>query len=308
MMYMKAGITVKFRELINIIKDGFKGIARHFSMAFASIISILSVLLILSTVLIIVLSVNKVVGDTKEKINEVKVFLLDGVDDAGIKELEGKIKDIDGVKNVKFISKDEGLESMFEQWDNKSYLLEEYKEDNPLPNAFKVNVEDIEKIIDVAANIKLIPGVEDVRFLSEEVIHLLKISKYMQIGGFGLIVALIFISIFLISNTIKLSISSRKKEIEIMKYVGATNSYITGPYVFEGILIGLIAAVLAIMVVKFGYSYIYEYIVVSNSSLLNEAIVSPDSILDDFSIIFITLSVGIGMLGSIGSLKKLLKV
>lgn len=307
-MYMKAGITVKFRELINIIKDGFKGISRHFSMAFASIISILSVLLILSTVLIIVLSVNKVVGDTKEKINEVKVFLLDGVDDAGIKELEGKIKDIDGVKNVKFISKDEGLESMFEQWDNKSYLLEEYKEDNPLPNAFKVNVEDIEKINDVAANIKLIPGVEDVRFLSEEVIHLLKISKYMQIGGFGLIVALIFISIFLISNTIKLSISSRKKEIEIMKYVGATNSYITGPYVFEGIFIGLIAAVLAIMVVKFGYSYIYEYIVVSNSSLLNEAIVSPDSILDDFSIIFITLAVGIGMLGSIGSLKKLLKV
>lgn len=308
MICMKAGITVKSRELINIIKDGFKGIARHFSMAFASIISILSVLLILSTVLIIVLSVNKVVGDTKEKINEVKVFLLDGVDDAGIKELEGKIKDIDGVKNVKFISKDEGLESMFEQWENKSYLLEEYKEDNPLPNAFKVNVEDIEKINDVAANIKLIPGVEDVRFLSEEVIHLLKISKYMQIGGFGLIVALIFISIFLISNTIKLSISSRKKEIEIMKYVGATNSYITGPYVFEGILIGLIAAVLAIMVVKFGYSYIYEYIVVSNSSLLNEAIVSPDSILDDFSIIFITLAVGIGMLGSIGSLKKLLKV
>lgn len=308
MICMKVGITVKSRELINIIKDGFKGIARHFSMAFASIISILSVLLILSTVLIIVLSVNKVVGDTKEKINEVKVFLLDGVDDAGIKELEGKIKDIDGVKNVKFISKDEGLESMFEQWENKSYLLEEYKEDNPLPNAFKVNVEDIEKINDVAANIKLIPGVEDVRFLSEEVIHLLKISKYMQIGGFGLIVALIFISIFLISNTIKLSISSRKKEIEIMKYVGATNSYITGPYVFEGIFIGLIAAVLAIIVVKFGYSYIYEYIVVSNSSLLNEAIVSPDSILDDFSIIFITLAVGIGMLGSIGSLKKLLKV
>lgn len=307
-MYMKAVIIVKFRELINIIKDGFKGIARHFSMAFASIISILSVLLILSTVLIIVLSVNKVVGDTKEKINEVKVFLLDGVDDAGIKELEGKIKDIDGVKNVKFISKDEGLESMFEQWENKSYLLEEYKEDNPLPNAFKVNVEDIEKINDVAANIKLIPGVEDVRFLSEEVVHLLKISKYMQIGGFGLIVALIFISIFLISNTIKLSISSRKKEIEIMKYVGATNSYITGPYVFEGIFIGLIAAVLAITVVKFGYSYIYEYIVVSNSSLLNEAIVSPESILDDFSIIFITLAVGIGMLGSIGSLKKLLKV
>lgn len=305
---MKVGITVKSRELINIIKDGFKGIARHFSMAFASIISILSVLLILSTVLIIVLSVNKVVGDTKEKINEVKVFLLDGVDDAGIKELEGKIKDIDDVKDVKFISKDEGLESMFEQWENKSYLLEEYKEDNPLPNAFKVNVEDIEKINDVAANIKLIPGVEDVRFLSEEVVHLLKISKYMQIGGFGLIVALIFISIFLISNTIKLSISSRKKEIEIMKYVGATNSYITGPYVFEGIFIGLIAAVLAILVVKFGYSYIYEYIVVSNSSLLNEAIVSPDSILDDFSIIFITLAVGIGMLGSIGSLKKLLKV
>lgn len=200
-MFMKVGTTVKFREIINIIKDGFKGIARHFNMALAAIVSILSVLLILSTVLIIVLSVNKVVGDTKEKINEVKVFLLDGVDDEGIKDMEEKLKDIDGVKEVKFISKDEGLESMFEQWENKSYLLEEYKEDNPLPNAFKIHVNDIEKINDVAGEIKMMPGVEDVRYLSDEVIHLLKISKYMQIGGFGLIIALIFISIFLISNT-----------------------------------------------------------------------------------------------------------
>lgn len=307
-MFMKVGTTVKFRETINIIKDGFKGIARHFNMALAAIVSILSVLLILSTVLIIVLSVNKVVGDTKEKINEVKVFLLDGVDDKGIKDMEGKIKDIDDVKDVKFISKDEGLESMFEQWENKSYLLEEYKEDNPLPNAFKIHVNDIEKINDVAGEIKMMPGVEDVRYLSDEVIHLLKISKYMQIGGFGLIIALIFISIFLISNTIRLSISSRKKEIEIMKYVGATNGYITGPYVFEGIMIGLIAALIAILCVKFGYSYVYDYLAGSNNGMLSDALVSPENIITDFSIIFVTLGVGIGMLGSISSLKKLLKV
>lgn len=307
-MYMKVGTTVKFREMINIIKDGFKGIARHFNMALAAIVSILSVLLILSTVLIIVLSVNKVVGDTKEKINEVKVFLLDGVDDQGIKDMEEKIKDIDGVKEVKFISKDEGLESMFEQWDNKSYLLEEYKEDNPLPNAFRINVKDIEKINDVAGEIKMIPGIEDVRYLSDEVIHLLKISKYMQIGGFALIIALIFISIFLISNTIRLSISSRKKEIEIMKYVGATNGYITGPYVFEGIMIGLIAALIAILCVKFGYTYVYDYLAGTKKGMLSDALVSPENIITDFSIIFVTLGVGIGMLGSISSLKKLLKV
>lgn len=307
-MFMKVGTTVKFREIINIIKDGFKGIARHFNMALAAIVSILSVLLILSTVLIIVLSVNKVVGDTKEKINEVKVFLLDGVDDDGIKDMEEKIKDIDEVKEVKFISKDEGLESMFEQWENKSYLLEEYKEDNPLPNAFKVHVNDIEKINDVAGEIKMMPGVEDVRYLSDEVIHLLKISKYMQIGGFGLIITLIFISIFLISNTIRLSISSRKKEIEIMKYVGATNGYITGPYVFEGIMIGLIAALIAILCVKFGYSYVYDYLAGSKNGMLSDALVSPENIITDFSIIFVTLGVGIGMLGSISSLKKLLKV
>lgn len=299
---------MKFREIINIIKDSFKGIARHFSMAFASVISILSVLLILSTVLIIVLSVNKIIGDTKEKINEVKVFLLDGVDEQGIKDLEVKLKDIDGVKDVKFISKDEGLESMFQDWENKGYLLEEYKNDNPLPNSFKITVDKIENIKKVADDIKMIPGIEDVKYLSEEVVHLLKISQYMQIGGFGLIISLIFISIFLISNTIKLSISSRKKEIEIMKYVGATNNYITGPYVFEGIFIGLIASILAILIVKFGYSYVYNYVVGSNSSIFNEALVSPNNILSDFSIIFITLGVGIGMLGSINSLKKLLKV
>ncbi len=307
-MYMKVGTTVKFREMINIIKDGFKGIIRHFSMAFASVISILSVLLILASVLIIVLSVNKLVGDTKERINEVKVFLLDGVDDEGVKDLEAKIKDISGVKEVKFISKEEGLESMFKDWENKSYLLEEYKEDNPLPNAFKVTVTDIENINDVAKAIGNLPGIEMVRYLSEEVVNLLKISKYMQIGGFGLVVALIFISIFLISNTIKLSINSRRKEIEIMKYVGATNNYITGPYVFEGILIGLIASILAMLFLKFAYTYFYSYLNGSSSNLFRNALVSPESIMKDFSIIFITLGVGIGILGSLNSLKKLLKV
>lgn len=299
---------MKFRELINIIKDGFKGIIRHFSMAFASIVSILSVLLILSTVLIIVLSVNKTVGDTKEKINEIKVFLLDGVDEQGIKDLELKLKNIDGVKDVKFISKDEGLESMFQDWENKGYLLEEYKKDNPLPNSFKVTVNNIENINIVADDIKMIPGIEMVKYLSQEIVHLLTISKYMQLGGFGLIIALIFISIFLISNTIKLSINSRRKEIEIMKYVGATNNYITGPYVFEGILIGLVASLLAILAVKFGYTYIYNYIAGSKSSIFSEVLVNPDVIIYDFSIIFITLGVGIGILGSINSLKKLLKV
>lgn len=299
---------MKFREFINIIKDGFKGIIRHFNMAFASIISILSVLLILSTVLIIVLSVNKTVGDTKEKINEIKVFLLDGVDEAGIEDLEGKLMDIDGVKDIKFVSKDEGLESMFQDWENKGYLLEEYKKDNPLPNSFKITVKKIEDINDVADKIKMIPGIETVKYLSEEILHLLTISKYMQIGGFGLIIALIFISIFLISNTIKLSISSRKKEIEIMKYVGATNGYITGPYVFEGILIGLIASLLAVLAVKYGYSYLYNYVAASKSSIFGDALINPSGIIEDFSIIFITLGVGIGILGSINSLKKLLKV
>ena len=299
---------MKFREFINIIKDGFKGIIRHFNMALAAIVSILSVLLILSTVLIIVLSVNKTVGDTKEKINEIKVFLLDGVDDEGIKDLEVKIKDIDGVKDVVFISKDEGLESMFQDWENKGYLLEEYKKDNPLPNSFKVTVNKIEDINDVADIIKMIPGIEMVKYLSEEIVNLLTISKYLQIGGFGLLIALIFISIFLISNTIRLSISSRRKEIEIMKYVGATNNYITGPYVFEGILIGLIASLLAVLIVKFGYSYVYNYVNGSKSSIFANALISPDGIIKDFSIIFITLGVGIGILGSISSLKKLLKV
>lgn len=93
-----------------------------------------------------------------------------------------------------------------------------------------------------------------------------------------------------------------------MKYVGATNNYITGPYVFEGILIGLIASILAMLFLKFAYTYFYSYLNGSSSNLFRNALVSPESIMKDFSIIFITLGVGIGILGSLNSLKKLLKV
>lgn len=305
---MKAGITVKFREFINIIKEGLTGIKRNIGMSLASIVSILSVLLILAVMLIIILSFNKAVGDTKDNIDKIKVFLKDDVDKSGIEAMQKEMQKLPDINDVKFISKEEGLEKMIKEWGQEGKLLEEYRDDNPLPNSFVVTVMNIDKVKSVADSIELMPGTLEVKYFGEQIVLLLRIAGYVQLGGMALVLALIFISVFLISNTIKLSINSRRKEIEIMKYVGATNTYITGPYVIEGMILGLLGSLFAVVIVYYGYGYLYKIAKTQVDSLFNNAFINPKDIIYDLSIIFITLGLGIGSVGSIMSLKKLLKV
>ena len=137
---------------------------------------------------------------------------------------------------------------------------------------------------------------------------MLKISRYIKIGGLAVVVFLTIISVFLISNTIKLAVNSRQEEISIMKWVGATNGYIKGPFFIEGILLGLIASVIAAGIMCLLYKYFYTAGTVDISPMLLSALVKPELIYQDLFVIFITLGVGIGALGSLISLKKFLKV
>lgn len=299
---------MKLRVLKNIIKQGFQGVWRNRGMSGVSVLSIGIVLMILGLVLILALSVNKLATDTNKMIDQIDVFISDDLDVEEIKALSDKIVSIGGIKSIKFKSRDEGLKELKASWEDNAWLLDGYDEKNPLPNSFVVRINDINDAKTITKRIGDIDGVIMVNFFADEIDQMLKISKYIKIGGLAVVVFLTIISIFLISNTIKLAVNSRQEEISIMKWVGATNGYIKGPFFIEGVFLGLIASVIAAGIMCLMYKYFYTTGTVDISPMLLSALVKPELIYQDLFIIFITLGVGIGALGSLISLKKFLKV
>lgn len=299
---------MKLRVLKNIIKQGFQGVWRNRGMSGVSVLSIGIVLMILGLVLILALSVNKLATDTNKMIDQIDVFISDDLDVEEIKALSDKIVSIGGIKSIKFKSRDEGLKELKASWEDNAWLLDGYDEKNPLPNSFVVRINDINDAKTITKRIGDIDGVILVNFFADEIDQMLKISKYIKIGGLAVVVFLTIISIFLISNTIKLAVNSRQEEISIMKWVGATNGYIKGPFFIEGVFLGLIASVIAAAIMCLMYKYFYTTSTVDISPMLLSALVKPELIYQDLFIIFITLGVGIGALGSLISLKKFLKV
>ena len=299
---------MKFNIFKNMIKQGFQGMRRNKSMGIASITSIAAVLVILGLVLILVLSINNAVLETRTKFDEVQVFLEDELKDEELESIEEEIGLQEGVVSVVFQSRDEWLETMKEQWGEDSDLLEGLEEDNPLQDAYIIKLKDIEYADKVVEKINQIKGVESIKYYKDVIDKMVLFSNYIQIGGIAIVGVLVLISVFLISNTVKITVASRKKEINIMKYVGATNGYIRGPFIIEGILFGLAGAVIAVLIVNFGYEYFFESVNDRFYALFTVYLVPPASLLKDISIIFASIGIGIGSLGSIISLKRFLNV
>lgn len=280
---------------------------RNRGMGIASISSISAVLMILGVVLILVLSINNAVLDTKLKFDEVEVFLVDDLSNESMDIIEGTVKEYPGVLSILFRSKEQALEIMKEEWAEEAYLLDGL-ETNPLPDAYIIKVNDIEYADELVNDVKTLDGVEEVKYYKDVIDKLLIFAGYIQFGGIMIIGILVFISVFIISNTIKITVSSRRREINIMKYVGATNGYIRGPFIMEGVFLGIIGAMISIGIVYFGYEYFYNSMNDKLYDLFTFYLVDPKLIFADLAIMFGTIGSGIGALGSLVSLKRFLNV
>lgn len=296
---------MSFRILKNIVKQGFQGMWRNRGMGLASVSSITAVLVILGLVLIMILSINNVVIDTKNKFDEVQIFLEDDISDEQLDRIESKTKDVQGVLSVIFQSKDQALEIMKKEWEEDAYLLEGL-ETNPLPNTIVVQLEDIEYADLVVENVKGLPGIEEIKYNKDIIEKLVLFANYVRGGGLIIIGILVFVSVFIISNTIKITVTARRREIDIMKYVGATNGYIRGPFIIEGLLFGLIGAMISILIVNYGYGYFFNRVSDRLYVLFTVYLVPPKALVKDVSIIFTAMGAGIGALGSLVSLKRFL--
>lgn len=300
-------MAMRLRVFKNIIKQGFQGMWRNRGMGIASVSSISAVLLILGVVLILILTINNIVLETKTKFDEIQIYLEDGLSNADYDRIENRIRDMEGVLSLVFISKEQGLEIMKEGWEEEAYLLEGLEE-NPLQDSYIIQLLDIKYAEEIVSNLRNIEGIEDVKYYQDVIDKLMLVVNYIRFGGIVIIGALMLVSIFIISNTIKVTVTARRREINIMKYVGATNGYIRGPFIIEGILFGLIGAAVSILIIKFGYEYFFKSVNDKLYLLFTVYLVPPTLLIKDIAIIFTAIGVGIGALGSLVSLKRFLNV
>lgn len=299
---------MKLRSGIHIIKQGFVSMWKNRMMSFASIGSVTAALMILGLILLLILNINNIAEITKSQFDEIIVYLEEDLEQEQIDAIGQTINQTDGVLSSIFQSNEQALALMKQDWGEEGHLLEGLEEENPLPDSYIIQLKDIKYADDVVNRIQGLRGIEDIRYLKDVLDQLTSIAHYIKLGGLVLIGALILIAIFIISNTIKLTVAARRRQINIMKYVGATDGFIRGPFIVEGMLLGLIGAGLSIAAVYYGYKYLFSIINEELYVLFTVYLIPHTQIIDDVVIMFVAIGVGIGVIGSVLSLRKFLRV
>ncbi len=298
---------MKVRSFGYLMKEGLKNLWRNRMMSVASIGSVTATLIILGMIFILMININSLAQGAKDQFDTIQVYLKEEITQEEIGQAGEDIKEIEGIKEVQFESKKDALKKMKEGWGEHGYLLDGLEE-NPLPDSYIIYLEDIQYSTMVVNEIQSLENIEEVKFYKDIIDKLIGITNFIKIVGLVIIVILIAISIFIIGNTIKLTVAARRREINIMKYVGATNWFIRWPFFFEGTLLGVIGAMIATTIVYFAYDYVYNIIANQLYVIIIAYILPSGYILSSLIYIFIVLGAGIGALGSIMSMRKHLRV
>lgn len=288
------------------IKEGLKGLARNRSMAIASVASVSASLFVLGIMLCIVLNINFISEQTKEQFNSVQVFLEDNMTSEQIGSFKVELQKIDNIKSIKYESKDQALKNLKVRWGEKAYLLEGIE--NPLQNSYIVEIADTEKADKLVSDISKLKNVEDISYYKDIVDQLNYISLTVNKFGLALMAILTFVSIFIIATTIKLTLYARKREIFIMKYIGATNWFVRWPFIVEGLILGFLGSLIAIGITYGLYSVVYEFLISSSLHFINGYLIRIEDILGTVSAVFISMGIGIGTVGSVISVRRYLEV
>ena len=287
------------------IKQGFLQIFRNRGMSLASIFSILAMLLILGMFFVITVNINMFTEIVKQDYDQIEVFLLDDTDKTEAEALMAQISAHEGVTDVQYRSKDEALNVLKERWGESGYLLDSLGK-NPLPASILISVESLDNAGEVAAYAGTLDGIEDVQYYQETVEKLTKITNFLQIGALIIMAFLVVVSVVVVSNTVKLTVFARAKEIRIMKYVGATNWFIRGPFLAEGIIIGMLAALLSTGLIALIYKELIAAIGPQVLAIVSMPLISTEYLTGNMLIIFLALGMSIGACGSIVSMRKFL--
>ena len=290
------------------IRDAFKSVFRNFSLSLASIACIIITLCVVSIAIILSFNVNNFTNRVEQDMTIV-VFLNREIEEESIINIEDQIKIINGVETISFQDKMQISEEMQEESDDFASFLEKYddRDSNPLSDAFHVKVTEVSNIENVAKEIEKIDGVMTVKYGEGMIEPLISTFDVIKKISYGVVIALVLVTAFLISNTIKITIFSRKREIEIMRLVGASNINIKIPFIFEGLFLGIIGSILPIIVTILGYNALYTKF---NGQVISPFIqlVVPLPFTYIVSLILLVIGILVGMYGSWRAVKKYLKI
>lgn len=296
-----------FRMLGRSIRDAFKSVIRNFSLSLASISCITITLIIVALAIMASLNVQNFTMEI-EKDMTIVVFLDNETTEEEAKEVEERIKNIKNAGDYTFETKQQVKERMQNESDVFKAVLENFDdESSPLKDTFQVKVKDIKKIKDTAQKIESIEHVAVVRYGEGMVDKMVKAFSSIEKVTYGIVIALILVTIFLIVNTIKLTISARKKEIGIMRLVGASNFTIKTPFIIEGMILGMFGSIVPIVICTYGYMAFYKHF---NGYLYSELIklILPEPFIYQVSLVVLGVGILVGMIGSARAVRKYLKI
>lgn len=294
-----------FRRFFYTIKQAFLQVFRNRAMSVASIFAITAMLLILGLFFVIVININTAATMIRQDYDSIEVFLLDTTTPEQADAMINSLKGENGVEDVTYRTKDEAMTELKTRWGDSGYLLDSLAS-NPLPNSIVIKINSLEAADDIAAKAAALDGIEDVKYYKETVDKLMSATQFVQLAAIVIMVFLIIVSVVVVSNTIKLTVFNRAREISIMKYVGATNWFIRGPFLAEGIIIGLFSAGISVGISAFVYEKVVDLIGKDVFAVLSTPMVPVDFLTYNLVWIFAALGVSIGACGSIISMRKFL--
>nr|WP_198931940.1 permease-like cell division protein FtsX [Vagococcus martis] len=298
---MATMISNFFRHLGSALKN----LKRNGWMTIASVSAVTVTLTLVGIFLGVILNVAKIADDIKDNV-DVSVFVDIGTPDNEVKELSNKLKDIQGVSKVTFSSKQDEYKKLVDKLGDTWKLFGE--DENPLYDVYVLTAKDAEDIPSIQKAASALPSVSKADYGGRNSDKLFKLSKDIRLWGTIAAVFLLGVAVFLISNTIRITIISRKREIQIMRLVGAKNSYIRGPFFLEGAFIGILGSVIPVLLVTFAYPRVY--VIFTKSMIANASydLIAPGNLIWQLNTLLIVVGVVIGSIGSVMSMRRFLKV
>ena len=295
---------MKLRTSEYFIREVLVSLRRNNWMSFASVGTVAVSLFVLGVFLILVLNMNRLASTLESQV-QISVYLKDEIKESTRREVEENIREMQGIETVNYVGKDEAMERLRERLGDQKYLLDALDGKNPLPDSIEVTVKMPEMVETAAKSIMQMEGVEEAKYGQDVVEHLFDITRLMRVFGLLLMVLLAGATLFIISNTIRLTVFARRKEIAIMKYVGATDWFIRWPFLLEGMVLGFIGGGIAAVALRSFYAAMAAKIY---STLTFFPLMPQYPFMNYVSVAIIVSGMAIGTIGSTISLKRFLQV
>lgn len=297
---------MKYNIISYFLGEGFRNVFKNKKSTFSCLGVMCATMLIFGLFFALGENINYMVKNVESQ-QGMQIFVKNEATEDEIKIVGDKLKEIQGINSIQFVTKEEAYNQMKNRLADRQELLEGF-EPSIFPASYVVTLTDLSLNADVQNKINSLDNIKKITSNDETINTLSNIGRWIRIVTGGTLIILVFISIFIISNTIKLTVHARRKEISIMKYVGATNNFIRAPFMIEGIIIGMLAGILSIILVSVGYNLIAKELLTSSINQNGITILGFNEIIKQIIIVYMVLGVGIGIIGSSLSMKKYLEV